>query len=351
MKKAKKKLLSKKVNFFLFKIILWVSFGILFTSFSFLIPTNPNNEIKEILVFLFLVVVVNVHTSYLYPKFSKKGKFGYIGLLIGSILICDLFEMQIFSKNFDFIFYAFLDKKKLYFVAFGYILIRNFAIFIFFLWVEYFNRLIILYHEKEIIHQEEMALLFEKQEFEKNFSRKKILPHYFFNILENIFAQSLNNNNEYELFDKLKFVLYYFLVDAEREKVELDKELVFYKYYIDLENFRYNNKISTNLNILGQPELYSIIPLLFEPIIGNAMKYTNHNGIGWVNITIDASHFPMLNFNCRNNYSFHSENTFSSEKGFIILEQRLELCYKNNYTIKKIQGNDFYDITISLTIL
>ena len=341
----------KKGNFLLFKIILWGGFGFLFISFSFLIPTNSGSTIKEILVFLCLALVVNIHTSYLYSIISKRSNLGYIGSLLASILFCALFEIVIFYENFDIIYYDFLNKSRLFYVAFGYIFIRDFAIFIFFLWVEYFNRVIILYNKKEKIHQEEILLLIEKQEFEKKFSRKKILPHYFFNILENIYARSLDSINDLELLDKLKFVLYYFLVDAEKEKVELDKELVFYKYYIDLENFRHNKKIAVDFKILGQPEEYTIIPLLFESILGNAMKYTEHDGSGWVDVTIDASHFPVLNFYCRNNYAHHHSNIISSENGLKLFKQRLELCYKDNYALKIEQNVDYYEVTMSITVI
>ena len=345
-----KKLYSflQRENFLLFKIVLWVGLGLLFIGFSFVIPTVPNVLIKELIVFLCLAITVNIHTSYLYPTISKKSKWSYIVVLIGSILICTGLEFAFFLKIFNTIYSTFPDKRQIYLAILGYIFIRNFAVFIFFLWIEYFNRLIFLHREKERVYQQEMALLIEKQEFDKQFSRKKLLSHYFFNILEHFYADSLANHSDSKLLDKAKFLLYYFLVDAEKEKVELDKELAFYSYYIELEKFRFQKNMSVSFNALGQTENFMIIPLLFEPLIGNALKYTKHDGTGWVDIMFDATCFPTLKFRCKNNYDHRSSNIVSSENGLKILEQRLELCYKNKYVLKIEQFDDLYEVVLSV---
>ena len=338
----------KSKNFLLFKTFLWIAFGLFFISFSFIIPAAPNDLIKELMVFFSLAIVVNVHTSYLYPTISKKSKWGYVGVLIGSILICTALEFIIFLENISVSYYVFLNKRKIFLMTYGYIFIRNSAIFIFFFWVELFNRLILLNREKEKIYQKEILLLIEKQEFEKKFSRKKLLSHYFFNILEHLSTNLLINESNSKVLDEVKFILYYFLVDAEKEKIELDKELAFYNYYIELENLRHKKNISIKFDILGQTEDFIVIPLLFEPLIGNAMKYTKQDGTGWVEIVFDATLFPILNFHCRNNYDHRSSNIVSSENGLKILEQRLELCYKNNHTLKIEQYGDLYEVTLSI---
>jgi sensor histidine kinase YesM len=351
MKTEKSNIYFKKSYFLLLKLGLWGIFCWIFVNFSFLIPMSSDSLILELVVFLFLAIAINIHTSYLCPKIAKKNSWVYVLLLLGSILICSLFELLIFSETFDPAFYPFLDKKKLFFITFGCISIRNLALFIFFLWIEYFYHLIQLLNTKDAVYQKEISLLLEKQEFEKKFSRKKLLPHYFFNILEHINVENSLNNNDSELISKIKFILYYFLVDAELEKVELDKELAFYQYYIELENFRHEKKIAVNFNVLGQTEGYFILPLLFEPLIGNAMKYTKKDGNGLVNITVDATRLPVLNFCCNNNYSSYSLNTNSSESGLKILEQRLELCYKDNYTLKINQNDGFYEVTLTIVLI
>ena len=349
MNTEKSRSFFNKNNFLFFKSILWICTGLLFLGLSIVIPASAYSTIKEIIIFLCLVVVVNFHTTYLYPIISKKNKFLYFIFLTVSIFFCAVLEIIFLNKNINDV-YFFLDKRKIYLVILVYIFIRDLALFVFFFWIEYFNRTLLLYKEKEKIHKQELALLIEKQEFEKKFSRKKLLPHYFFNILEHIQVESLANNNNYELMSKLKFILYYFLVDAEKEHVELDKELAFYNYYIELENFRHQKNISVSFNVLGQPENFMIIPLLFEPLIGNAMKYTKRDGSGWVDITIDAQHFPILTFYCRNNFSQNQTGIISSDSGLKIFEQRLGLCYNNKHALKITQTDDLYEITLTLEV-
>jgi sensor histidine kinase YesM len=340
----------KNTSFLFFKIFLWVFLGIFFVTFSILIPTGSDNSIKEILLFLGLALVANLHTSFLYPKIAKKFKVGYIIIFIGSIFLCALLEIALFADNMNASYYTFINRKKMFAVFASYIIVRDSALFVFFLWVESFNRLIYFLYKNEQIHQKEMALLVEKQEFEKKFSRKKLLPHYCFNIIEHIFAHSFAKNKNHEFFDKLKFVLYYFLVDAEKDRVELEKELVFYKYYIELENLRFNNRISVNFSIMGDVENIYVIPLLFEPLVGNALKYAKRDGCGWINIDFHVENSSLLIFRCSNNYSKNSSGIVSSENGLKILEQRLELCYKNKYALTFNQGIDLYEVTLCLTV-
>jgi len=350
MKTEKNHIYFTKILFIFLKIGLWALSCFIYFNFSFLIPITHDGFFRELIIFLFLAAFINIHTTYLFPRVSKKHNLLYILFLIISIAICTLFEILLFSEIFDPSYYPFLDRKKIYIATISNIAIRNLALFIFFLWIEYFFHLIQLLREKDLIHQKEISLLIEKQEFEKNFSRKKLLLHYFFNILELVRINSTAYYKNYDLLNKIKFILYYFLVDAEQEKIKLDKEIAFYQYYLDLENLRHKENVIINFNVLGQIEDINIIPLLFEPLIGNAIKYAKRDGTGYVNITFDATHFSVLNFYCNNNYSIHSLNKDSSESGLKILIQRLELCYKNNYTLVINQSDDFYEVTLSIIL-
>jgi len=160
----------------------------------------------------------------------------------------------------------------------------------------------------------------------------------------------MNHGND-QIFDKLKFTMYYSLVDSEKEVVELEKEFVYYRHYIDVENFKHQRDVSVSFNILGQAENHTIIPLLFEPLIGNAMKYTKQDGTGWVEIVFDVTHLPVLKFYCKNNYTHYSSNVISSENGLKILEERLELYYINNYTLKVTRGTDLYEVELSIKMI
>jgi len=353
MKFEKNYLFKRKNNFFLFKLILWFCVGAVYLGFSFIIPTNPNDSnhfVKELIVFTCMVLFVNIHASFLYPIISKTNKWIYLPVFISSILICAGLELFIYYDNFETSYCTFHNRGKIYLAAIIYLIIRDLAIFIFFLWVEYFNRLISLFYKKEKIHQEEILLLKEKQEFEKNYSRRFLLPHYFFNLLEHIQTKLFTTKYDSELLDCFKFILYYFLVDSEKDTVELDKEVMFYKYYIELEKIKHQNVIAVRFVVLGQTENFFIIPLLFEPIIGNAMKYTKQDGTGWVEIEFDITNSSFLKFICKNNFSESNNNIVSSESGLKILIERLELFYKNKYSYSVNKTVDLYEATLSLVL-
>jgi len=346
----KKFSINKKFNFQLFKLILWVGVAVFFTGFSVLIPSSPGYFGHEIIVFLFLFLVINLHISYVYPIVSKKNKWLYLLVLTLSLIVCACFEMYMFEDNINIILSFAINKKATYLACFVGIAVRDLAIVCFFLWVESFHRLILLYEQTERVHREEILLLKEKQEFEKKFSRVKLLPHYFFNILETVCSRTVLNKESRELFEKVKFILYYFLVDAEKEKVELEKELEFYKHYIELEKLRRNCNIAVSFEVLGEPREVTIIPLLFEPLIGNAMKYAKRDETGWVEIKVDITQLPNMVFCCKNNFSEPRANVHSSESGLKILEQRLEFYYRKNYTLEIIQNDDVYEVILTVKV-
>jgi len=351
MKLEKNIFWPKKIYFLLIKIGLWIIIGLVFTNISLVIPFNADNSsIKEIIVFFFLAAIIIFHTSYLYPMLLKRSRWRYVTIFLVSILCCAGFEMFIYYDDLVASYNTFPDAKTIFYVTFIFIFIRDLAIFIFFQWVEYSNRLTLLYQQSEKIHQEEILLLKEKQEFEKNYAKKTLLPHYFFNILEYVGTKSLAHQSNREILDKFKFILYYFLVDAEKDLVELDKEILFYDYYIELEKLRHSKNISVTFNVTGQIENHFIIPLLFEPIIGNAMKYTKQDGTGWVNILIDTTNFSQIKLCCKNNCLPSNTDIISSEKGLKIFQQRLDLCYKNNYTLKIDQNIDYFEVTLTIIV-
>jgi len=340
----------KKFNYQLFKLTLWVSMAVLFTGFSILIPSLPGLFGREFIVFLFLFIVINLHVSYVVPIVSKKNKWLYLLVLTFSLFLCACFEMYLFKDYFKIVFLSLAYKKTAYLSCFGYIVLRDMALFCFFLWVESFHRLILLYEQTDKIHREEILLLKEKQEFEKKFSRAKLLPHYFFNILETVCSRAVFNNENRELFEKVKFILYYFLVDAEKERVEMEKELEFYNYYIELEKLRRNSNIAVSFEVLGDQRKVTIIPLLFEPLIGNAMKYAKRDETGWVEIKVDMTQLPNITFHCKNNFSQPRASGHSSESGLKLFEQRLEFCYRKNYTFEIIQNDDVYEVRLTVMV-
>jgi len=219
---------------------------------------------------------------------------------------------------------------------------------IFFLWVGFFHQLVCFLNEKEIFEKKEIAFFEEKQEFERKNLREKLKYHYFFNLLEYLDPNLLINHHDDKIFEKITFVLYYIFVDVETKTVELEKEMFFYNYYIDVEKLRHQKNVSVNFNVLGQVENLTIIPFLFEPLIGNAVKHTKQDGTGWVDIVFDVTRFPIVNFYCKNNYACRSSNIVSSKNGLKLFEEHLELYYKNNHTLKIIQSTDLYEVELSI---
>jgi two-component system sensor histidine kinase YesM len=144
-----------------------------------------------------------------------------------------------------------------------------------------------IYNEK--LTKEKLAIRQQRIEFEMLASQ--INPHFLFNTLETIRMKALvNNDDEVAHITKLLGKSIRHVLEVGSDPVPMAQELKYVKIYVDIQIFRYREKIGYTLGVAGDvcAEAYRILPLLLQPVVENSIVHglENKKGGGWVSVEI-----------------------------------------------------------------
>lgn len=196
------------------------------------------------------------------------------------------------------------------------------------------------------------ALQASQLKTELQFLKAQIQPHFFFNTLNNLYALTLERSNQApEVVLKLSEIMEYILYDAKEPKIRLLNEINYIQNYIDLEKLRYGDNVNVQVNMQGEIEAHSVPPLLFLPFIENCFKHgTIDNNKLNVMIDFEVVGKNTLKFTVVNNYNSYSQNKKSHGIGNQNVLRRLELLYKDKFTlnIKTEKQNYIVELSIEL---
>jgi len=204
-----------------------------------------------------------------------------------------------------------------------------------------------------VFDRKRIELLQESQlKTELKFLKAQIQPHFFFNTLNNLYALTLENSKEApEVVLKLSGIMEYILYDAKEPRIRLLNEVKYIQNYIDLERLRFGEKVSVKINMSGNLEDKSVPPLLFLPFIENCFKHgTIDNNKLNVLIEFDVTDSNLLNFSVINNYNLFTENQKNHGIGNQNVLRRLELLYKDNFTLNTKTEKQNYSVELSIQL-
>ncbi|MEL6719778.1 MAG: histidine kinase, partial [Bacteroidota bacterium] len=186
--------------------------------------------------------------------------------------------------------------------------------------------------EKEAVQSQK-----EKLETEIKFLRSQINPHFLFNSLNNIYTLTLLQSQKApENLLRLSEMLRYMLYDCEAEKVPLQKEIVYLKNYISLQQLKDSEGMNIQLNLEESRANILVPPLLLIPFVENAFKHSKieNQEEGWIKIDLKVEEQELI-FDVKN--SIPTETYTKDEVGGIGLEnvkRRLALSYPNKHQLK-----------------
>jgi len=210
---------------------------------------------------------------------------------------------------------------------------------------------------RTVFFKEKLQLteLFTRKTAELSSLRSQINPHFLFNALNTLYSVSLKENAEKTAdgIQKLGDMMRFMLNENNQDRIPLSKEIEYLQNYIEIQQMRIaeSDKIEIKVNIQPTEREIFIAPMLLNPFIENAFKH----GISflhpsWIYITLTTDD-TKLYFKVHN--SLHARAEIDPEKdnngiGLENVKKRLELIYKNRYTLDIQQsGQDFF---VSLTI-
>ena len=185
---------------------------------------------------------------------------------------------------------------------------------------------------------------------ELKYLRNQINPHFLFNGLNTIYGNiNIKDQKARNILLQFSDLLRYNLYEADVDWVDIKKEADYLSNYIALQRARSDSSLKIELNISIENNQARIAPLLFIPFIENAFKFsTNDDNINnYINISLEQSGNQVI-FKCANSY----ENNTSANGGigYSNVKRRLELLYKDRYTLEINKDTQNYFVQLTLTV-
>jgi len=187
---------------------------------------------------------------------------------------------------------------------------------------------------------------------ELQFLKAQMSPHFLFNSINNIYSLVLSKSDHApEALMKLSGLLRYSLYDCH-DKVTLQQEIEAIESYLKLFRLKFEENIRLEFTSSIDNANCRIEPLLFIPLIENALKYS---GIGNNLLSYVLIHLwfedNILVFNIVNSKGVVSKVQEASGIGLSNIRKRLENIYPGHYSFDIIENEERFEITLKLNQL
>jgi LytS/YehU family sensor histidine kinase len=171
-------------------------------------------------------------------------------------------------------------------------------------------------------------------------------PHFFFNMLNNIYGVSLTTPDRTpDLLLKLSKLMRYQLENGSKQMVSVSEEINFIDNYIVLEKERVGKRCQITVKFpqpSSIPANYSIAPLILITLVENAFKHSLTIANTWfvfIEMQLSGS---TLQLHIRNSLPDVSLRSESIGMGLKNIRQRLELLYRGRYSFDSgISGSEY----------
>ena len=142
-------------------------------------------------------------------------------------------------------------------------------------------------------NQQKQLLETKQNEIKFKMMASQINPHFLFNALESIRMKAhLKGEKEISQVVRLLGKLMRKNLEASRRKTTLEDEFDIVKCYLDIQKFRYEDRLRYELNIDPAAERIPIPPLIIQPLVENAVIHglENKEEGGTVSVTVSFLH-------------------------------------------------------------
>jgi two-component system sensor histidine kinase YesM len=207
-----------------------------------------------------------------------------------------------------------------------------------------------LFSEKTEAIQQRNFLLVKQKEIKYKMLISQINPHFLFNTLEAIRMEaSYGGNQEIANVVKLLGRLMRRSLNSSAEKISLDEELDIVRSYLDIQKFRYRERINYKIMFSDHLKNIKIIPFIVQPIVENAIIHglEQKAGHGFIHINAsvvsgvlaiqvddDGMGMDEESLKVLQNQIERGEEQESSHIGLINIQQRIRLTYGEAYGLQ-----------------
>jgi two-component system, LytTR family, sensor kinase len=184
---------------------------------------------------------------------------------------------------------------------------------------------------------------------ELKYLRSQINPHFLFNGLNTVYGYiDMNNTQARDMMVQFSDLLRYNLYEADVDMIGLEKEIKYLQNYVALQKARSNENMQVTLKVNYQNGAVRIAPLIFMAFVENAFKYVSRDDDIINSIIIGLNEEEgRIDFTCENSYN--EADTVPGGIGLNNAARRLELLYKDRYTLNIKKEQNIYRVHLTLT--
>lgn len=186
------------------------------------------------------------------------------------------------------------------------------------------------------------------------FLKSQINPHFLFNTLNNIYSLALHKSDKApHIVLKLADLMRYTLYDSNATSVSLDKEVLFFANYIELERIRHTERVTINIEFYGDYQDLKIAPLIVFPFIENSFKHGINKSIkqSWVDIKlgVEGTTLKGLIKNSRVPAIGLKEKAVGGI-GITNARKRLDLLYPRAYALEITEDDSSFSVYLEIKL-
>jgi len=202
---------------------------------------------------------------------------------------------------------------------------------------------ILLYYEYSLLQQTNL-------EAQLKLLHAQINPHFMFNVLNYLHVLMQKDTDlASTLLLKYSDVLRYQLYSGKKGTVKLDQEIQFLKDFIDVEKFRWEDKLEVTCSWTMDNPNKDIPPLLLMPFIENAFKHVSRstNNKGFIHILFEQKN-NQIYLEVENSRSDKPVKKKSTGIGLENIKARLEILYCQRYSLTIKESDTVYHVKLKL---
>jgi LytS/YehU family sensor histidine kinase len=188
-----------------------------------------------------------------------------------------------------------------------------------------------------------------KIQYELDFLKNQLSPHFLFNTLNNISALiSIDPKRAEKSMTQLSSLLRVTLYQTSDEFIPIQEDVNILQKYADLEKLRLDESFDFKFDVrLDNPD-FKIAPLISMPLMENSIKHSvGVTGKNFAHISI-VQNGDSVTFTAENSNHPHKSKSRSSGLGLATFQKRLELTYMGRYEYTVEQDSDTYRCKLSI---
>lgn len=186
-------------------------------------------------------------------------------------------------------------------------------------------------------------------QYELDFLKNQLSPHFLFNTLNNISALiPIDPKRAEKSMTQLSSLLRITLYQTSDEFIPIGEDIEILKKYAELEKLRLDESFDLKIDVQVEDPNFKIAPLIAMPLMENSIKHSiGGQGKNFAHVSIVQQGDSVLFTAENSNHPRKSKNN-SGGLGLATFKKRLELTYMNKHEYTVDANEDTYKCTLRL---